>query len=851
MLKLDKITKIYKIEDFEQRALDSVSIDFRQNEFVSILGPSGSGKTTLLNIIGGLDHYTSGDLIINGVSTKEYNDRDLDTYRNHLVGFVFQSYNLIPHQTILSNVELSLTLSGVKKQERRKRAKEALKKVGLIDHINKKPNQLSGGQMQRVAIARALVNDPEIVLADEPTGALDSSTSTQVMDLLKEIAKDKLVVMVTHNEELAKEYSTRIIELKDGKMLSDSNPYNEEKEKEHKDSKTKKTSMSFLTALSLSLNNLMTKKARTILTAFAGSIGIVGIALILSLSNGVQNYINRVQEETLTSYPITIEKEAMDMTSALMESVVEEENEEQKNSNKLYSNDQMGGALSLVSTTLKSNNLEAFKKHIESNETNIKDYVTAIEYDYGVNLQLYSPDTTNGILQVNPNKVFSNLKLEGNISFPEEMATTVFLKMLDNKEMNSRMYDVLSGRMPEAYNEIVLLVDENNGVSDYVLYSLGIKDQANLQEMFDKIQNEEEFEIEKAEYEYEDFLNLSYKLLLNTDYYEKQPNNVWVDKKEDKEYLKNKINEAEELKIVGIIKPSEDSTATTAAAGGILYTKELEEYVIQKINESQIVKEQKENKEINVLTGLKFSKEEFSMDSLSNEQKMYFSTLSPEQIATLMQNYKNMYGLTYDDVLITLGAAELEKPSMIHIYPKDFEAKDEIKNIISKYNEKQEADGKEENVIRYTDLVGILMSSVTVIVDMISYVLIAFVSISLVVSSIMIGIITYISVLERTKEIGILRAMGASKRDISRVFNAETLIIGFVAGMLGIIITVVLNIPINLIINAVAGVNGLSSLPIGGAIILVIISVILTIIAGLIPSSIASKKDPVESLRTE
>ena len=851
MLKLDKITKIYKIEDFEQRALDSVSIDFRQNEFVSILGPSGSGKTTLLNIIGGLDHYTSGDLIINGVSTKEYNDRDLDTYRNHLVGFVFQSYNLIPHQTILSNVELSLTLSGVKKQERRKRAKEALKKVGLIDHINKKPNQLSGGQMQRVAIARALVNDPEIVLADEPTGALDSSTSTQVMDLLKEIAKDKLVIMVTHNEELAKEYSTRIIELKDGKMLSDSNPYNEEKEKEHKDSKTKKTSMSFLTALSLSLNNLMTKKARTILTAFAGSIGIVGIALILSLSNGVQNYINRVQEETLTSYPITIEKEAVDMTSALMESVVEEENEEQKNSNKLYSNDQMGGALSLVSTTLKSNNLEAFKKHIESNETNIKDYVTAIEYDYGVNLQLYSPDTTNGILQVNPNKVFSNLKLEGNISFPEEMATTVFLKMLDNKEMNSRMYDVLSGRMPEAYNEIVLLVDENNGVSDYVLYSLGIKDQANLQEMFDKIQNEEEFEIEKAEYEYEDFLNLSYKLLLNTDYYEKQPNNVWVDKKEDKEYLKNKINEAEELKIVGIIKPSEDSTATAAAAGGILYTKELEEYVIQKINESQIVKEQKENKEINVLTGLKFSKEEFSMDSLSNEQKMYFSTLSPEQIATLMQNYKNMYGLTYDDVLITLGAAELEKPSMIHIYPKDFEAKDEIKNIISKYNEKQEADGKEENVIRYTDLVGILMSSVTVIVDMISYVLIAFVSISLVVSSIMIGIITYISVLERTKEIGILRAMGASKRDISRVFNAETLIIGFVAGMLGIIITVVLNIPINLIINAVAGVNGLSSLPIGGAIILVIISVILTIIAGLIPSSIASKKDPVESLRTE
>lgn len=707
--------------------------------------------------------------------------------------------------------------------------------------------------MQRVAIARALVNDPEIVLADEPTGALDSSTSTQVMDLLKEIAKDKLVIMVTHNEELAKEYSTRIIELKDGKMLSDSNPFNEEIEKEIKDSSNaKKTSMSFLTALSLSLNNLMTKKTRTILTAFAGSIGIVGIALILSLSNGVQNYISRVQEETLTSYPITIEKEAMDITSAFIETATNQiEDVDTQDKNKLYSNDQMGEALSMVSTTLKSNNLELFKKYIESNETNIKDLVTSIEYGYDLKLQIYNPDTSKGILQVNPNKVFSNLKLEGNMSFPDEMATPVFLKLLDNKEMNSKMYDVLSGRMPNAYNEIVLLVDENNRVSDYVLYSLGIKDQKELQEMFDKIQKEEEFNVEKSEYEYDDILNLTYKLLLNTDYYEKQANNVWVDKSEDKEYLKNKISQAEDLKIVGIIKPSKESTTSIAAAGGVLYTKELEEYIISKINESEIIKEQKENPDINVLTGLKFSTEDFSMDSLSNEQKMYFATLSPEQIATLMQNYKNMYNLSYNDVLIKFGAADIEKPSTIYIYPKDFESKDEIKKIISNYNARQEDAGNKENVIRYNDLVGMLMSSVTVIVDMISYVLIAFVSISLVVSSIMIGIITYISVLERTKEIGILRAMGASKRDISRVFNAETLIIGFVAGLLGIIITLILNIPINLIINAVAGVSNLSSLPIAGAIILVIISVILTIVAGLIPSSIASKKDPVESLRTE
>lgn len=851
MLKLEKITKIYEMQEYKQTALEEVNINFRENEFVSILGPSGSGKTTLLNIIGGLDNYTTGDLIINGKSTKKYKDRDWDTYRNHSIGFVFQSYNLIPHQTILSNVELALTLSGVGKTERKKRAKEALQKVGLGNHINKKPNQLSGGQMQRVAIARALVNNPDILLADEPTGALDSETSTQIMELLKEVAKDRLVIMVTHNSELAEQYSTRIIQLKDGHILGDTNPYEEVKEETEKKENNKKTNMSFFTALALSLNNLMTKKGRTILTAFAGSIGIIGIALILSISHGVQNYIDRIQEETLTSYPITIEAETIDLTSMMTERTTEEKEEENRSKDKIYSDDMIADTLSIMSSKIQTNNLELFKKYIESEESEIKNYTTAIGYQYNLDLQLYKPDTTKEIVQVNPNTILETLGMGYmNNSTMNVMSSDVWNEMLDSKELNEKMYEVVKGRMPEKYNEVVIVVDKDNKISDYVLYALGIKDQKELEEMYDKVVKGESVETNQKTYEYDEIVGLTYKLLLNTDYYEKI-NNMWIDRREDEEYLKQKIEEAEEIKVVGIIRPSEEATVTTNSLGGILYTNELEEYVINKINEAEIVKQQKENQNVNVITGLEFSNEEFSIEDLTQEQKIYLQTLPAEQLAELVSKYKEQSESTYESVLKDLGSVEIDKPSGIYLYAKNFEAKDDIARIISEYNQKQREEGNESNVINYNDLVGMLMSSVTVIVDIISYVLIAFVSISLIVSSIMIGIITYISVLERTKEIGILRAIGASKKDVTRVFNAETLIVGLIAGILGIGITILLNIPINIIIKNVADVSNLSQLPIVGGLILVAISVILTMIAGLIPSRMASKKDPVEALRTE
>ena len=849
MLELKKITKIYETNSFKQQALDEVSINFRKNEFVSILGPSGSGKTTLLNIIGGLDDYTNGDLIINGISTKKYTNRNWDTYRNHRIGFVFQNYNLIPHQTILSNVELALTLSGVSKNESRKRAKEALNKVGLSDHINKKPNQLSGGQMQRVAIARALVNNPDILLADEPTGALDSKTSEQIMDLLKEVAKDRLVIMVTHNAELANQYSTRIIELKDGKVTSDSDPYTKV-DKEKEDDKKKKTSMSFLTALSLSLNNLMTKKGRTILTAFAGSIGIIGIALILSLSSGVQNYINRVQEEALTSYPLMIESNSIDITSFLEEQRNNFINaEENQDDNKVYSNDIIIDTLSVMSNQINNNNLEAFKNYLENEGSHINDYTTAISYQYNLNLQLYKPDTENGIVQVNPNTILESIGYSDETA-ASIMVSDVFSELLKNDEMNEQMYQVVSGRMPENYNEVVIMVDENNQISDYALYALGLKDQAELSEFFEKLANGEEIVTEQVSFEYDELLNLTFKLLLNTDYYEKV-NGIWVDKSNDEEYMKQKIEEAEEIKVVGIIKPNENAVVTNSSVGGVLYTNDLEEYVINKINEAEIVKEQKENPDVNVITGLEFSDEEFNINNLSPEQQQYLASLPPEQLAEIIEMYRDQANATYESTLLKLGSVNLDKPSAIYIYAKDFKAKDEIKNIIAEYNQIQENSGNEDNVINYSDLVGMLMSSVTDIVDIVSYVLIGFVSISLVVSSIMIGIITYISVLERTKEIGILRAIGASKKDISRVFNAETLIVGLIAGLFGIGITLLINIPINLIIDNLAGINNLSALPLVGGIILVAISVILTVVAGLIPAKMASHKDPVEALRTE
>ena len=849
MLELKKIIKIYETNSFKQQALDEVSINFRKNEFVSILGPSGSGKTTLLNIIGGLDDYTNGDLIINGISTKKYTNRNWDTYRNHRIGFVFQNYNLIPHQTILSNVELALTLSGVSKNESRKRAKEALNKVGLSDHINKKPNQLSGGQMQRVAIARALVNNPDILLADEPTGALDSKTSEQIMDLLKEVAKDRLVIMVTHNAELANQYSTRIIELKDGKVTSDSDPYTKV-DKEKEDDKKKKTSMSFLTALSLSLNNLMTKKGRTILTAFAGSIGIIGIALILSLSSGVQNYINRVQEEALTSYPLMIESNSIDITSFLEEQRNNFINaEENQDDNKVYSNDIIIDTLSVMSNQINNNNLEAFKNYLENEGSHINDYTTAISYQYNLNLQLYKPDTENGIVQVNPNTILESIGYSDETA-ASIMVSDVFSELLENDEMNEQMYQVVSGRMPENYNEVVIMVDENNQISDYALYALGLKDQAELSEFFEKLANGEEIVTEQVSFEYDELLNLTFKLLLNTDYYEKV-NGIWVDKSNDEEYMKQKIEEAEEIKVVGIIKPNENAVVTNSSVGGVLYTNDLEEYVINKINEAEIVKEQKENPDVNVITGLEFSDEEFNINNLSPEQQQYLASLPPEQLAEIIEMYRDQANATYESTLLKLGSVNLDKPSAIYIYAKDFKAKDEIKNIIAEYNQIQENSGNEDNVINYSDLVGMLMSSVTDIVDIVSYVLIGFVSISLVVSSIMIGIITYISVLERTKEIGILRAIGASKKDISRVFNAETLIVGLIAGLFGIGITLLINIPINLIIDNLAGINNLSALPLVGGIILVAISVILTVVAGLIPAKMASHKDPVEALRTE
>ena len=867
MLELKNITKDYISGDTKVEALKGVSIKFRKSEFVSILGQSGCGKTTLLNIIGGLDKYTSGDLIINNKSTKEFKDRDWDAYRNYSIGFVFQSYNLIPHQTILSNVELALTLSGVSRKERTKRAIEALEAVGLKEQIHKKPNQLSGGQMQRVAIARAIVNNPDIILADEPTGALDTKTSMQVMDILKEISKDRLVIMVTHNSELAEKYSTRIIKILDGVITDDSNPYDEKtKIKEEKSDKKKKTSMKFFTALRLSLNNLMTKKRRTILTSFAGSIGIIGIALILSISNGVQSYINKVEEETLSSYPITIQESTVDMTSMVENMMGEtQENEATHNDNKIYSSNVMGELLTTLSSKIESNNLTELKKYIDAGNNGISNNANAIQYSYNLNLNLYKEDTSNGVVQVNPSTVMDaigmgemmdaqqNSSMSSMFGASSSMSNTdVWQEMLDNEELLHSQYDVLAGTWPQAYNEVVLIVNENNEISDYTLYTLGLKDQKELEEDWKAIENGEQIqEHEQTSYTYDELLNLSFKLILNSDYYQKE-NEMWIDKSGDEEYMKEKIANAESLKVVGIIKQNDQSVAA-GMSSGIGYLKDLKEYVINKSNESEIVKEQKENPNINVFTGLEFrdDDEQFNYNNLSNEQKMAMAQLSTEQIAEMMEAYTENVNATYENNLEKLGAIDLNSPSQINIYPKDFESKNNITKAIEEYNQKQRDEGKEENTISYTDLVGIMMSSVSQIIDIISYVLIAFVAISLIVSSIMIGIITYISVLERTKEIGILRAIGASKKDISRVFNAETFIIGLISGLIGIGITVLLTIPINSIIFSLTGVEINVSLPAVAGIILVAISMILTIIAGLIPAKMASKKDPVIALRTE
>lgn len=839
MLKLESIRKTYVTGEFKQEALDGVSVNFRKCEFAAILGPSGSGKTTMLNIIGGLDQYDEGDLIINDKSTKKYKSRDWDTYRNHSIGFVFQSYNLIPHQTVLSNVELALTLSGVSKAERRRRAKEVLKKVGLEDQMHKKPNQMSGGQMQRVAIARALINDPEILLADEPTGALDSETSVMIMELLKEIAKDRLIIMVTHNPELADEYANRIIRLRDGKITDDTNPYTDEmleadakelatvKQEQTFKGKKKKTSMSFLTALSLSLNNLMTKKGRTIMTAFAGSIGIIGIALILSVSNGVQNYIDQVEEDTLSSYPLSIVEESVDMTAMMSVMMGEAYDENAHDKDAVYSSDIMVSMIQMMTAQVQSNDMASFKAFIEAEEKPFDKYTNDIQYGYNLDLNIYSSDLSKGPKLISPGELFTKMGMMGMSGDDASASATmgmmpgfsVWTEMLGNRELLDTQYDVIAGRWPESKEEIVIVVDENNEISDYALYSIGLLDDTELYTMMSKVMSGEVLEpkAERSRFSYEDILNTTYKLVLNSDYYSNEDGS-WKDMRTDVTYLSGLVEDALTLRIVGILRPAEN--AVSSSIGGVIgYTEELTTYVINAINESEIAKEQRANTKVNVLTGQPFDELDFMN--------------------------------TYDSVLRQIGIVDLDKPSMINIYPNSFEAKDGIEKVIGEYNQKQKDAGNEDGEINYTDVVGMLMSSVTTIVNVISYVLIAFVAISLIVSSIMIGIITYISVLERTKEIGILRSIGASKRDISRVFNAETLLVGFVAGFLGIVVTLLLLIPINLIIESLSGISGLAALPPMGGFILVIISMLLTLIAGLIPSRVAAKKNPVEALRTE
>ena len=848
MLELKKVTKTYHTAGLTQKALDNVSIKFRENEFVSILGPSGSGKTTMLNIIGGLDNYTQGDLVINGISTKKYKDRDWDTYRNHRVGFVFQSYNLIPHQTALQNVELALALSGIPKDERRKRSIAVLKKVGLEKQMHKRPNQMSGGQMQRIAIARALINDPDILLADEPTGALDSETSVQVMNLLKEIAKDKLVIMVTHNPELANEYSTRIVKLLDGKVIDDTNPFDGvEKAEETKKGKNKKRKMKFLTALSLSLNNLMTKKGRTLLTAFAGSIGIIGIALIMSLSNGIQNYIDRTEKETLGSFPLTIQKETVDFASMLTSFMGDEE--KKYDDDLIHSKNIMGDMFSSLSQTVKVNDLSSFKKYIENDRKDIKDYTTDIVYGYDIQLNLYKADTDK-IVQVNPTTVLDSIGMgTSGISsaYSSYMSNyNVFVELLDNKELNEQQYDMVAGSWPTKDDELVIFLNSNNEISDYTLYSLGLLDQEELKKQFNNMVSGKEVEFKSTTYQPEDLLNLKFKLVLNTDYY-KNVNGMWLDFKNDEDYMKKVLAKSMELKIVGIAKPAEEAVSDENF-GTVGYTHALYETLINKINDTTIAKEQQKNKDINVFTGKKFSdSQSFDINSLTKEQMKAMQSMSQEELTKFIETASSYANATYEQNLKLLGISDLENPDSINIYPKDFDSKEEITKIIDDYNE-----GKEEkDQITYTDIVGVMMSSVSTIVNVISDVLIAFVAISLVVSSIMIAIITYISVIERTKEIGILRAIGASKKDISRVFNAETLIEGAFAGIMGILVTFLLNLPINKIIKASLNISGIAALPIKGAIILIIISIFLTLIAGLIPSRMASKKDPVEALRTE
>lgn len=875
MLELKGIKKDYRSGNETVHALKGVDMRFAENEFVAVLGPSGCGKTTLLNIIGGLDRYSEGDLIINGKSTKTYRDRDWDSYRNHSIGFVFQSYNLIPHQSVLANVELALTLSGVSKAERRKRAEDVLKKVGLEDKMRKKPNQLSGGQMQRVAIARALVNDPDIILADEPTGALDSETSVQIMELLREVASEKLIIMVTHNAELAKTYATRIVRLLDGEVVSNeaNAPLAGEAKKSAAPSgeisgtkRKKRVSMSFLTALSLSLKNLMTKKARTVLTAFAGSIGIIGIALILSISDGFQNYIDRVQEDTLSNYPLTIEKRVMDMSALFDRSDRDNAPAEDFREGYITSNGRISEGVELMNSKMQTNDLASFKKYLDGEGASILENTNGAQYIYGVDIYVYNRDAVGGTVQANPGQVYD--KMFGS-NFSNMMSYSrnaeAFGEMIDNRGLLDSQYEMLTGRWPESFDEVVVAVDKYNRIGDFQLYTLGLRDQSLLDGMMDKVMEGDYTPEDKLTISFEEMMALDFELLLPTDFYKQDENGVWLDRRDTESIDKLLDEKGVPIRIVGIIRPREN-TAAAALTSTVCYTPALTEYVINGVNASEIVKAQKDDPETDVFSGYPFDMSAYI--PTRDEIKEYVATLSAEEQAQILpyidmmtdeqlieQFRDRMASLgtknTYDGNLEKLGVNDLSVPSSIVLYPIDFEAKDNIKNAIDDYNAAMTEKGEDKKAITYTDYVGILMSSVSTIINVISYILIAFVAVSLVVSSIMIGVITNISVLERTKEIGVLRSIGASKRDVSRVFNAETLIIGFISGILGLGITELLILPINALIEKLGGISNVAALPWKGAVALLLISMLLTLIAGLIPSRSAAKKDPVVALRTE
>lgn len=863
MLKLENIVKTYQTGSISQNALKGVTVAFRRSEFVCILGQSGSGKTTMLNIIGGLDRYTSGQMSIDGVPTDTYKERDWDRYRNRSVGFIFQSYNLIPHQNVLANVELAMTISGASKKRRRRHAARALAMVGLKEHMHKKPNQLSGGQMQRVAIARALVNDPDILLADEPTGALDSETSIQIMQLLQEIAEDRLVIMVTHNAELAQQYATRTVRLLDGQIVSDSDPYYETEAAEPRRStrlsrgygkkRLPKTSMSFGTALSLSFNNLRTKKGRTFLTAFAGSIGIIGIALILALSSGMQSYVSDIETDTLSSYPIIIESQAVDLSDSAAETSSSasesEEGAQAQPADGVQQSGFAGDTLQRETPRTQHNDLAAFKAYLDSEAGNsIRQHTSAVRYGYGLELQVYSADTQR-ITQINPSPVYTDE--DGNVT--EEIWT----EMIGNTELLQSQYDLLAGSWPQDYHDVVLVLDENNAISDTAMYALGLKDAAEFEELRTKVENGEAIrrdEYETASFSYDDLLGMEFLAVSNAAYYE-EADGIWLDRRSDEAFMKDLLGSAETLRISGIIRPAADAAAAVIE-GTVGYTAELTEHMIALNNDSAVVRAQKETPETNVFTGSAFmdtqnmSQDEV-LEALPQAQRARLELLPESVRSVFLSYYMENAASTYEGNLQTLGAVDPDTPSTVELYLKDFSARDSVLAAIDAYNAERRQAGEESAAIQYTDVVGTMISSVTDVIDMITYLLIGFVSISLVVSSIMIGIITYISVLERTKEIGVLRSLGASRRDISRVFNAETAIVGLAAGLIGVGATLLLSLPINAVIQNLSGVSGIASLPPAGALVLILVSVALTMIAGLIPAHAAAKKDPVTALRSE